>query len=298
MYRATPYISLCLLLACRLLQGQVIEEHVDFDRPEAWAMAYFTAAGLMQGNEPPQSLQPGQWALGFDVSNIPELSREERTVGFNGIKEENMNKAPFIARPLLHYGITNRVSLTASYVPPVEIFDRLETHLAALYVNWKVWSGESFYLNLRGGGQWSEAKGDFTCPAEIAGIMDPEINPYGCEEPSHDTFLSLTGTVELTAGYHLPTKWPISTYLSAAYTYADLEFKVDAHWAGGVEDRRQLYADGGIWTFGAGLKAEVTDRIHASLTLVHAPLDVRRPPDYGVENDSLTYVRLAVHLLL
>ena len=123
--------------------------------------------------------------MGFDISNIPYLSKEERTVGFNGSKEENMNKAPLIARPLLHYGITDRLSLTGSYVPPIEIFDRLETHLVALYANWEAWRGEQFYLNLRLGGQWSEAKGDFTCPAEIAGIMDPEINPYMCEEPSN-----------------------------------------------------------------------------------------------------------------
>lgn len=280
------------------LAGQPGDEEVDFDRPEAWAMRYFSAAGLMQGSAPPAGLGKGQFALGFEVANVPYLSKSERTVGFNGTKEENMNKAPLIARPLVHYGITERLSLTGSYVPPIEVFDRLKTHLTGLFVNLKAIETERFLIGLRAGGQWSEAEGDFTCAEEIAGIIDPEINPFGCVEPSSDTFTSLTATAEAWVDYRLKTKLPMDLFLSVAYTYADLEFDVNALWQGGFRDQRQLTTSGDIWSYSGGIKVALSEKLSASLAIVHVPLDVRRPPDFSLKTSSLTHFRLSVNLLL
>lgn len=280
------------------LAGQPGDEEVAFDRPEAWAMRYFSAAGLMQGSVPPDRLARGQFALGFDVANVPYLSESERTVGFNGTKEENMNKAPLIARPLVHYGITDRISVSGSYVPPIEVFDRLKTHLAGLFLNVQLLETKRLLLGLRAGGQWSEAEGDFTCAEEIAGIMDPEVNPFGCVEPSSDTFTSRTATIETWLDYRLGTKLPASLFFSVAYTYADLEFEVDALWQGGFRDQRLLMTDGDIWSYSGGVKVSLSERIHATLALVHVPLDVRRPPNFSVRSSSLTHFRLSVNLLL
>lgn len=287
-----------ILISCCGLAGQTIVESLEFDRPESWAMRYFAAAGLMVNSGPPVALDKGQFGLGFDISNVPRLSKSERMVGFNGTKEENLNKAPVIARPLVHYGITKRLSATAAYVPPVEVFDRLETHLAGLFFNYEFLNSDRFRVVLRAGGQWSEATGDFTCSAEIAGIMDPEINPFGCEEPSNDTFTSLTATAEVSVDYRLSVKHAFDVFLGAAYTYADLEFEVDALWGGGFQDQRRLMTEGDIWTFSGGAKWAVTDRIHAALSLIHTPLDVRRPPDFKAKSSSLTQFRMAVNLLL
>lgn len=298
MKRSIPLI-LCLLAGLSgPLSGQQVVESVAFDRPEAWAMRYFTAAGLMLADGPPEALGKGQFALGFDVANIPRLSRSERTVGFNGTKEENLNKAPVIGRPLVHFGITDSLSVTGAYVPPVEIFDRLETHLAGLYLNFEVFRKGRFLVSLRAGGQWSEATGDFTCAEDIAGVMDPEINPFDCIEPSNDTFTSLTATAELTVDYRLPTRRAVDVFLGVAYTYADLEFEVDALWAGGFNDNRRLLTHGDIWSFNGGVKWALSDRIHTTLAIVHTPLNVRRPPDFNSDSSSLTHFRLSVHLLL
>ena len=59
---------LICLLGCS--SGAQVDEHVDLKRPEAWAMQYFTAVGLMQGNAPSSGLGAGSFALGFDVANI------------------------------------------------------------------------------------------------------------------------------------------------------------------------------------------------------------------------------------
>lgn len=291
-------VAVILLGMASTLNGQPRDEDLAFDRPEAWAMRYFTAAGLMQGSLPPSRLGKGQFALGFDVANVPTLSKSERTVGFNGTKEENMNKAPLIARPLVHYGLSDRFSLTAAYVPPVEIFDRLKTHLAGLFVNVQAVRSDRFMVGVRLGGQWSEARGDFTCAADIAGVMDPEINPFGCVEPSNDTFTSLTATAEAWVDYRLRTTLPADLFLSVAYSYADLEFDVNALWQGGFRDQRRLSTSGEIWSFSGGVNVTLSDKLSASLAIVHVPLDVRRPPEFSLETNSLTHFRLSVNLLL
>ena len=252
------------------------------------ALRYFTAAGLMLADGPPEALDKGQFAIGFDAANIPRLSRSERTVGFDGTKEENLNKTPVIGRPLVHFGITDRLSVTAAYVPPVEIFDRLETHLAGLYLNYELFRNARFGIGLRAGGQWSEATGDFTCAEDIA----------GCIEPSNDTFTSLTATAELSVDYRLRMRHPLDVFIGVAYTYADLEFEVDALWAGGFNDNRRLLAHGVIWSFSGGLKWALSEKIHATFAIIHTPLDVRRPPDFNSKSSSLTHFRLSVHLLL
>lgn len=288
----------CLLGSLPPLTAQT-DEHVEFDRPEAWAMQYFTAAGLMQGSAPPATLARGGIALGFEVANIPHLSRRTRTVGFFGTKEENLNKAPVLARPLLHYGLTDRFSVTASYVPPFEVFDRLKTHLVGFFVNYTAYQTESLRLTLRVGGQWSEAEGDFTCAEEISGVDDFAVNPFGCVEPSHDVFRGKSLTAELGLDYRLQVKaLPLSVFGNLAYTRADLEFEVDALWAGGFADQRRLFTSGDLWSFGAGLKAEIRDGFYLSLSVVHAPLDIIRPPDFKKQTDSLTHFRLTLTLYL
>lgn len=286
-----------LLVSTTALQAQQ-DQLLDFKRPESWAMRYFTAAALMHGNGAPANLEPGQFAFGFEVSNIPRLSEEKRTVGFNGTKEENLNKSPVLVRPLVHYGITSRLSLTAAYVPPIEVFTRLRTHMAAISVQYRIIRGENFGISLRAIGQWTEAVGDFTSPAETAGDPDPERNPYGLAEPSRDTFTSWTGSIEVNLDYRLPTERRAYLFVNTAYTYADLDFEVDALYLSGVHDNRHLFTNGHIWSFGFGARVNLSPTVSASLSVVHVPLNVRRPPTFESRNDSLTNLRLAIQVLL
>ncbi len=276
-------------------QERRMTETVDFKRPEAWAMRYFTSALLFQGNAPPPgALEPRQFAAGFEFVNIPRLSEEQRRVGFYGTKEENLNKAPFMLRPLLHYGISSRWSLTASYVPPIRAFSNLRTHLGGLAVNYTVFHGQSWSGTLRLAGQGSESRGDFTVAAEVAGDPDPARNPFGAEEPSWDTFMSWSASLEAGLFYRLPTRHPITWNVNASYTYADLVFQVDAILEGGFHDRARLSSRGGIWTFGTGLQFAMTERVTAGFGLVYVPLKVRRRPDREIENDALYQARISV----
>ena len=273
-------------------------EELAFDRPEAWAMQYFMSASLMQGNGPPIGLQKGQFALGFEIGNIPHLSKEERTVGFNGTKEEDLNKAPLVARPLIHFGFTDRLSITASYVPPFEIFDGLKTHLVGASINYLLLDKPRWKLQLRGVGQWSEAKGDFTAPEEVVGIMDPEINPFFAIEPSRDTYLSETLTLDATLFYKIYENREVYAFLNAAYTYGDFEFDVFVPQPDDRTHTNFLYTDGYVWHYSAGVDLRITERLSMRLGGYYTPIDVRRPPDYDVEDDSFWNVRLMMNYQL
>jgi len=274
------------------------DEVLDFDRPEAWAMKYFAAVSLMQGNGPPLGLEKGQWALGFEIGDIPHLSAEERTVGFNGTKEEDLNKASVLARPLIHFGLTSRLSLTATYLPPIEVFDGLKTHMAGLSANYDLLRGERWIWTVRLLGQWTEAKGDFTAPAEIVGDPDPEKNPFEAIAPSQDVHTGWSGTVDTSLYYRLPTTRAAYAYVNASYTYGDFEFLVYVPQADNNAHTRSLFSDGYIWAFSGGIDVALSEKISMRLAVLHAPLDVRRPTDYDVENDSLTSFRLMLNYRL
>lgn len=290
-------IILLLYLTALPAWGQGSGE-LDFDRPESWAMKYFAAVGAMQANGPPLGLKKGQWALGFELSNIPHLSEEERTVGFNGTKEEDLNKSPILARPLVHYGISNRFSVTASYVPPIQVFNGLETHLAGLSLNHDLVQRENLIWRVRLVGQWSEAKGDFTAPEAVVGSPDLDKNPFEAIAPSRDTYTSWTGTVDSTLYYKVSKRHPSYAFLNAAYTYGDYEFDVYVPQPEGFTHTNNLTSKGGFWMFGAGLDLGLTEAVAMRFMVTYAPLDVRRPPDYEKENDSLWNFRLMVNYRL
>src|SRR5262245_57879796 len=85
---------------------QVIDEteHLDFDRPQAWAMKYFSTVTLFTPLGAPVVREPGSIDLALEVTQVPHLSPDERRVGFDGAKEEDLNRLPVVARPRLLIG--------------------------------------------------------------------------------------------------------------------------------------------------------------------------------------------------
>jgi hypothetical protein len=203
-----------------------------------------------------------------------------------------------LARPLIHYGITERFSLTASYVPPFEVFDGLRTELAGVSINYTRPMGARLTLGIRLIGQWSEAKGDFTAPNKVVGNPDPDINPFEAIRPSRDTYTSYSGTLESTLAYRLGTTRETYLFINASYTYGDFDFDVYVPQPDDNVHTNHLYSDGYIWAFGAGFETRLTDKISLRLSTVYAPLEVRRPPEYDRSNDDLLNVRLLLNYSL
>ena len=104
-----------LFIACSFVfseQPAWAKENLDSDRPEAWAMNYYSSISLLSGLGTPFSRDPGSIEIGAEIQWIPQLSKSMRRVGFNGIKEEDLNQAPIFARPRLTIGLPWRTALT------------------------------------------------------------------------------------------------------------------------------------------------------------------------------------------
>jgi hypothetical protein len=67
---------------------------IAFDRPEEWAMKYFTSATSLSGLTTPDRPSAGSLAVQFEIGWLPTLSTAQERVGFDGTAPEHLNKAP------------------------------------------------------------------------------------------------------------------------------------------------------------------------------------------------------------
>lgn len=265
-------------------------EHLDVDRPEAWAMSYFSSVSLLAGLGTPHSRDPGSLELGFEADWIPQLSKSMKRVGFNGIKEEDLNKAPIFMRPRLTLGLPWKFALTLSYLPPIEVFG-VEPNLFAFALERPLYERAPWTLGVRAYGQIGEIRGAFTCPSDVAQFPSgsPE-NPFGCEKTSNDIVTQRYGGLEFSGSYRINRLHGLTPYIAVAGNFLDHKFQVRAR-TFGFADRRRLLAD--AWTFSASMGATypLTEQLSVSVGLFYSPLWVTRPPETSSQNDPLFNVR-------
>jgi hypothetical protein len=264
---------------------------LDFDRPEAWAMKWFNSVLLMTGLGGPADLSAGGLELAVEGGWVPSLSAEERTVGFIGQKEEDLNRTSVVGRLRLAVGLPARLTLTAGYTPPVEV-DGVTPHFLAVALGRPLAEGRAFRLDLRLTAQTGTIEGDLTCPAaEAAAGDDPDRNPLGCLEPSDDEMSATSAGLEL-AGTWSPAGAPrLTPYAAIAGYFQDNEFQVRARYAT-IEDRTLLVSDGTTFAATAGLGFQATERTRLVAELFYSPLDVVRDRDEGSQNDALFNARV------
>jgi hypothetical protein len=231
--------------------------------------------------------------LGFELDWIPYLSKSKRRVGFNGLKEEDLNKVPVFARPRLTLGLPWKFALTLSYLPPITIFG-VTPDLFAFALERPIYERKPWTVGLRAYGQVGTVEGAFTCPSDVARFPpgSPQ-NPFGCEKKSSDIATQRYGGLEVSASYHIERAWRLTPYLAVAGNYLDNKFRVDAL-TFGVKDRRRLVND--TWTFSAsaGITYPLGERLSLSVGLFYSPLWVTRPPATSSENDPLFNARAMI----
>jgi hypothetical protein len=286
-----------VLLSCLLAAGlghsqTVVEgrEEVDFDRPEAWALKYFGSVTLLTGMGIPQARRPGSFEIGLEVGWIPSLSEDQRRVGFNGSKVEDLNKLPVSPRPHLLVGLPWRTTLDMTWVPPVEL-DGIKANLVAIAIERPVVQGDRWSLGLRLAAQIGETSGDYTCSQHDASFPPGSTqNPFGCEEPSSDTASIDYQMIGITGG-HRVGGGETSIHYGVYATHFDLEFQVDAL-TYGIRDRTQLATDGWTWSAATGATFRLAERSRLTLEALYTPLDVQRSPlNPATENDPLFNLR-------
>jgi hypothetical protein len=265
-------------------------EQLDSDRPEAWAMNYFTSISLLAGLAPPANRGFGSVEIGAEVDWIPQLGKSERRVGFNGAKEEDLNKAPIFARPRLTLGLPWNIGLTVSYVPPIRVFG-VEPHLFAAALERPFYEHRPWTFGARLYGQLGQVEGAFTCPGDVASAPPGSSeNPFGCERKSSDTATQRYGGLELSGSYRIDAVGGVTPYLAVSGNFLDTKFQVKTR-TFGARDRTRLVA--GTWTFAvsSGVVYPLSERWSLSLGLFYSPLWVKRPPATESENDALFNAR-------
>ena len=268
-----------------------VAEDLDATRTEAWAMRWFAAVATPTAFGVAEKAEAWSFELALEGGSIPALSEDERRVGFNGTKVEDINRSPLFGRPVVKLGLPGDFKLSAGWVPPID-FDGVEANLLSLALARPLWTGtrgrlgaQLFYLD-------GKIQGDISCPkSEVEAGNDPVANPFFCEEVSNDTMTVTSWGLEL--GYAWRATPAVELFLSGIWQQLDAEFQVRALYDGFLDRNRLVYGgDDLAWTAGLGWQASA--RLRLAGELFYAPLDVIRDPSgHGPsQNDPLLNVRV------
>ena len=294
--RVAGILSLVLLASAPVRAQQVVideTENLAFDRPEAWGMKYYASLGILTSMGAPPRRAPGEVGLGFEGATVPQLSDEERRLGFNGTKLEDVNRTSFFGRLRGSVGLGAGLALDLAWTPPIE-FDGAKPNLLAAALSRPFSLSPSWRLGLRGYGQVGKIEADITCSAdEVAGGNDIDQNPFLCVEPSQDESRQKVIGLEVVAGYDSGGRF--KPYAGVAVSYMDLEFRVNAlYGAGLIEDHGVQLADGTTVAALAGVTFAPSPRFRITGEAFYSWLSITRPPATSSSNEGFFNVRFFV----
>lgn len=266
-------------------------ERLAFDRPEAWAMKYYASLTLPTGMGVPEERGAGQVDLALESGSVPQLSADERRVGFGGSKVEDVNKTRLFGRLRGVVGLGRGLALELAYTPPVRV-GGARPDILALALGRPFALSSSLRLGVRAFGQVGAVTADVTCSArEVAAGDDPSRNPFECVRPSRDESRQKIAGLELVAGYGGAAR--VRPYAGVALSYLDLGFRVDAVYSRGVvEDHTLQLTSGATVSASAGLSWEVSRRVRVTAELFHSWLSIVRPPATRAAGEGLLNARV------
>ncbi|MCB1056601.1 MAG: hypothetical protein KDD11_13950 [Acidobacteria bacterium] len=265
-------------------------ETLDFDAPEAWAMKLYASVGLLTALGPIEARAPGSVELGIEVLSVPHLDREQRTVGFGGRKEEDLNRSPAWARGRVIFGLPRGFAATFAWAPPVRL-DGVEASLVSAAIEKSLVARGPWSLGVRLFGQSGRVHGDLTCTAEDARAEPGSPgNAFGCEAPSDDVVTLDYAGIELTGGYAFEGPHAPRLHLSLAGQHFDLETRVRAQTFGFL-DRTRLLANGETLSVAAGATWPLAGKLALSIEAFYSPLGVQRLGETSSGTDALFHLR-------
>lgn len=272
-------------------------EPVDSERPEAWAMQYFTGITSLGGFTVPERRRAGSILFGGELVWIPVLSEARQRVGFNGTKLEDLNKAPFFVRPRVTVVLPAAFAATIGLVPPVETFG-VRPNLVAVALERPIYESSAWSIGWRAHGQTGTAKAAFTCPQDAARFAPgTPANPSGCLEPSSDTATLRYVALELSAGRSTVGRI-VAPHLAVAVNYFDNQFDIDARRFDVLDGVHREFVDRTSQTSHAtrvsltgGVAFHLGDRLQAVVDVFYMPLGVKRGANAARQNDALLNAR-------
>lgn len=290
--RATTAISCLLMLALAgHADAQTSAEHLTFDRPEAWALKYFTSATLLTGLNTPDEDQAGAIALAFEAGWLPTLSTAQQRVGFNGTELQDLNKAPVFFRPRLAVGLPHRVSIIAGLAPPIRAFD-VTPRLFALGLQWAMYESENWQIGWRAHGQIGTVTAAITCPPSVLRFAPGSPNnTVGCDAESADVTTLRYGGLELQVARRMARR--VAPHAAVGVNALDSAFQTNAH-TFGEPDRTRMEAQGVTVSGSIGIGIALSDRLAFATDVFYSPLTVRRSTNGPRSTDSLLNARALV----
>ena len=286
-------LALASAPAARAQSTVAVTETLDFDRPESWGMKYYASLALLTSMGAPETRAKGSVDLGFEGSYVPQMSDEERRIGFNGTKLEDVNKTSFFGRIRGSVGLGKGLALELGYTPPIEV-GGAKPNILALALGRPFELSPTWRLGVRGYGQIGNIKADITCSAdEAAAGSDLQQNPFQCVEPSKDESKQKVIGLELVAGYAGDSRF--KPYVGLGLNYMDLEFDVNALYAGGlVDDHNVQLTSGTTVSATAGLTFQAGERWRITGELFYSWLSITRPPATTSANEGFFNGRVFV----
>jgi len=266
-------------------------QFMEDDSPEAWAMKYFTSISLLTGYGPLEKRESGWIDLGVEILDIPYLTEDYRRVGFGGFKEENLNNAPVMFRPRVTYYFSPKLAVTASYLPPIEVWNIRPSVLSGA-VEWRILERGNWSLGARVYGQTGNVVGPFSCSEENVGAgEDFERNPFGCSIVAEDRVSMDYFGAELSIARRIDGLGGITPFFSAGLNSLDMRTEINSSLFFEPHNRVQIARDRSF-SIAGGVRIPIRERISLGLQIFYSPLYVLRPGKDHPENDSLVHARV------
>lgn len=152
-------------------QDRIVQRH-SFADGEGKLMAFYSAGLTFSPVAAPRQRKRGDLALGLELGYLPRLSTEQRRVGD---KPEATNLAPVFPRPRISYAVTDRVTVEASWIPPLEFFD-VKANLVSMALSWTAPSRGALRFIPRLAGTIGSVEGAITCSEDLrSGSQDLDL---------------------------------------------------------------------------------------------------------------------------
>ncbi len=268
-------------------------QHVGFDRPEAWALKYFASTTLLSGLAPPEPAEGrrvGSVSIGLELGWMPHLDAGQTRVGFYGTAPEDLNKAPILARPVVRVTLPWKLTALAAAPPPVQLFG-VTPRLLAFGLERPIVHRGAWTLGWRGYGQVGWVKGAFTCPQSVLAFApgSPQ-NPEFCIGESSDKATLRYAGSEFQVAYRIPSHPKWTPHASAGGNFIDGAFQVHSPLRN-LLDQSRLWTHGGTFSTTGGVSYAVTKQIGFTVDVFYSPLWVQRTATAPRTNDGLFNVR-------
>ncbi len=285
----TAACLLALAACARDVAG--VEERLDFDQPESWAMAYTAAAFAPSPTRAPEDERCGGMLVGVDATYWRRLSTREERVGFDGTAPEAMNRSPLLGDVRLEAGLPGAVEAALSWTPPVDVRGA-RAEVLALALRRPLWRDAAWRFDLRAYGTLGRISGDITSDRDTATSAPGSAgNPLSVDGESHDALNWRAFGAAALATRTLDAR--------GSAVFAGLEgaclsaiFHVHAEELG-IEDRTVLATRGLAWGGVLGGSTPIAQGLMLGAACEYVPLRIARP-DARTANDPFATARISL----